>query len=133
MGLELRKSASFILSGGSSATPAVAASAELLMGAAIAISYGMDKIDRCAAPQRQRQCGSTRAAAKPAKCSRSYVGSRMCPHKLLRSMRTRGGQPQTAPLASLPSDISAVWLFFSVCEVYYSSIRGINTILHLHT
>ena len=97
MGLELRKSASFILSGGSSATPAVAASAELLMGAAIAISYGMDKIDRCAAPQRQRQCGSTRAAAKPAKCSRSYVGSRMCLHKLLRSMRTRGGQPQTAP------------------------------------
>ena len=101
MGLELRKSASFILSGGSSATPAVAASAELLMGAAIAISYRMDKIDRCAAPQCQRQCGSTRAAAKPAKCSRSYVGSRMCPHKLLRSMRTRGGQPQTAPLASL--------------------------------
>ena len=103
MGLELRKSASFILSDGSSATPAVAASAELLMGAAIAISYGMDKIDRCAAPQRQWQCGSTRAAAKPAKCSRSYVGSRMCPHKLLRSMRmrTRGGQPPTAPLASL--------------------------------
>jgi len=34
MGLELRKSASSILSGGSSATPALAASAELLIGAA---------------------------------------------------------------------------------------------------
>ena len=114
MGLELRKSASFILSGGSSATPAVAASAELLMGAAVAISYGMDRIDRCAAPQRQRQCGSTRAAAKPAKCSRSYVGSRMCPHKLLRSMRTRGGQPQTAPLASLLKWI--LWLLRRVAH-----------------
>jgi len=101
MGLELRKSASSILSGGSSATPAVVATAELLMRAAI--SCGMDKMDG-AASQRQGQCGTPRAAAKPARRLQSYAGSRICPHKLLRSMRTRGGQPPTAPLATIHTD-----------------------------
>jgi len=98
MGLQLRKSASSILSGGNSATPAVVATAELLMRAAI--SCGRDKMDG-AASQRQGQCGTTRAAAKPAIRLQSYAGSRICPHKLLRSMRTRGGQPPTAPLATI--------------------------------
>jgi hypothetical protein len=46
-----------------------------------------------------------RAAAYAARSKRRYVGHRICPRRILRVMRTRGGQPQTAPLASLLSPI----------------------------
>ena len=120
MALQLRKSASSILSGGSSATPAVVATAELLMRAAI--SCGMDKMDG-AASQRQGQCGTTRAAAKPARCLQSYAaGSRICPHKLLRSMRTRDGQPPTAPLATLSAVLARACYTSRGLQNGYSSL-----------
>jgi len=55
-----------------------------------------------------------RAAAKPANTLRHYAGCRKCPRQSLRRLRTRGGQPRAAPLASIIAPVvltkqSFVW------------------------
>jgi hypothetical protein len=47
-----------------------------------------------------------RAAATPAKSKRLLAGCRICPRWGLRLVRKRGGQPQTAPPATIPLAVS---------------------------
>jgi hypothetical protein len=64
-------------------------------------------------------------AATPAKSKRRYAGRRICPHGQLQFVRTRGGEPQPAPLASV------LWipqtLYETICETC-----GFRTTLSKH-